>query len=50
MNRTLSEKQIKALLKHVSDDDLDNLLWVVQKFAAAGLNQRHREAQCGGGN
>lgn len=50
MNRTLSEKQIKALLKHVPDDELDNLLWIVQQYAAPVLNQRHREAQCGGGN
>ena len=38
MGRKLTEKRIAALLKYVQDADLDNLLQVVQEFAAEGMN------------
>lgn len=40
MKRATTEKQIKALLKYVPEGDLDNLLWVVQKYAAEGMNKK----------
>ena len=40
MKRAVAVKQIVALLKHVQDSDMENLLWVVQKFAAEGMNRR----------
>ena len=39
MKRAVVVKQIVALLKHVKDSDMENLLWVVQKFAAEGMNR-----------
>lgn len=40
VSRKLSEKRIRNLLKYVPDCELDNLLWVVQQYAAAGLNEK----------
>lgn len=39
MKRQITEKQIKALLRYINDSDLSNLLWMVQKFAAEGMNK-----------
>lgn len=39
MKRAVVVRQIVALLKYVKDSDMDNLLWMVQKFAAEGLNK-----------
>ena len=40
MDRGLAEKQIKRLLQYVPDCALATLLWVVQQFAAEGLNSK----------
>lgn len=40
MERQITEKQIKALLRYINDSDLSNLLWMVQKFAAGGMNKK----------
>lgn len=41
MDREITIKRIARLLQFVNDCDLDNLLWVVQKFAAEGMNRKN---------
>ena len=40
MDRAITLKRTRALLKHVQDAELEDLLWVVQKFAAEGMNRK----------
>lgn len=49
MKRKTIEKIIRHMLKHIPDKDMENLLTIVQEYAAPALNQRYREEQLSGG-
>lgn len=49
MKRKTIEKIIRHMLKHIPDEDMENLLTLIQEYAAPTLNQRYREEHQSGG-
>ena len=42
MDRKMMEKRIRALLKYVKEEEFENLIWCVQQYAAAGMNEKRQ--------
>lgn len=40
MDRKTMEKRVMRMLKYVREEDFDSLMWCLQQYAAAGMNEK----------